>query len=64
MNCPESLVLYVTAAAIAVSEKLTDEDIALLSAMAMQFGDTLTTIAATKDKKRNQIINPPIFPKT
>lgn len=49
MKCPEALALSITAAAIAVARELTNDEIALLSSAAMQFGDTLSTLAAARD---------------
>ena len=54
MKCSEALVLSVSAAAIAVSDGLTVEQISLLGAVATQFGDTLTTIAAAQGSENSE----------
>ena len=48
MGCSDALVLSITAAAIAVSKELTKDEMTLLSSAAMQFGDTLATLAALR----------------
>ena len=45
---PEQVALTVTAAAISISKRLNDEDLALLAAAFTQLGDTLTTISAAR----------------
>ena len=45
-ECPEGLVIAITAAAIAVSKELTKEQLELLALVATQFADTLATLAA------------------
>lgn len=44
--CPQGFLYTVTALASAIAENHTDEEIALLSALFTQLGDTLSTIAA------------------
>lgn len=51
MKCPDGLVLSITSAAIAISKQLTTEEMNLLAAVAMQFGDTLTTLATASESK-------------
>jgi len=48
MECPEGLVVSITAAAIAVSKELTKSQLELLSLATTQFADTLATLAAMK----------------
>ena len=52
MNCSEGLVLSISAAAIAVSKEMTKDQMNLLSLVAMQFADTLATLAAGSEDKR------------
>lgn len=49
MLCPASLVASITAAAIAMSEGKSSEEINLLGTVFTQLGDTLTTISVQKD---------------
>ncbi len=49
MRCPEGLVLSITALAVAISDKLSPDEAALLAAAATQFGDTLATLAAARE---------------
>lgn len=49
MKCSESLVLSITAAAISVAEGMSEDEITLLASAAIQFADTLSTIAAVRD---------------
>jgi len=51
MKCSEGLVLSISAAAIAVSKELTKDQMNLLSLVAMQFADTLATLAVGEDKR-------------
>lgn len=46
---PGELAASITAAAIAISHSIPDEKITLLGAVFTQLGDTLATIAATRD---------------
>jgi hypothetical protein len=46
------IVLSVTAAAIALSSGLDRDEIALMSAVFTQLGDTLATLAAAEDYKK------------
>lgn len=48
MKCPSALVMSITAAAIAIAQNLTDDELALLSSAANQFGDTLNTLSAQR----------------
>jgi len=50
MHFPEALTLSITVAAINISKCLPDADAALLGAIFNQLGDTLSTIAAAKQK--------------
>jgi len=50
MLLPEEIAVAITAAAISISRQLSAEDSALLGAAFTQLGDTLTTIAAAKDR--------------
>jgi len=47
--CPEVIVTAVTTAAIAMSRDLSANEIALLSSIFTQLGDTLATIATARD---------------
>ena len=47
---PEEIAVTITAAAISISKQLSSEDSALLGAAFTQLGDTLTTIAAARDR--------------
>jgi hypothetical protein len=46
------LALSVTAAAIALSKGLDNDEMALMGAVFTQLGDTLTTMSAANDKKK------------
>ncbi len=46
--CPNQLVTAITAAAVALSEGKSVEEISALAAVLTQLGDTLATIAAQK----------------
>ena len=46
--CPNQLVTALTAAAVALSEGKSPEEISVLAAVLTQLGDTLATIAAQK----------------
>lgn len=48
MLCPQELTVAVTAAANALYERLAAEELAVLSAVFTQLGDTLITLAAQK----------------
>jgi len=50
MCCPNTLTASITAAAAMLAEGRESDEIALLGAALTQLGDTLTTIAAFKDK--------------
>jgi len=50
MLLPEEIAVAITAAAISISRQLSAEDSALLGAAFTQLGDTLTTLAAAKDR--------------
>ena len=50
MCCPNALIASVTAAAALLAEGRESDEIALLGAVFTQLGDTLVTIAATKDR--------------
>lgn len=49
MVCPNTLVTSITAAAIALSEGRSSDEISLLGAAFTQLGDTLSTISTQKD---------------
>lgn len=46
--CPNQLVTAITAAAIALAEGKSAEEISVLAAVLTQLGDTLATLAAQK----------------
>lgn len=48
MLCPQELTVAVTAAANALYEAYSEEDLAVLAAVFVQLGDTLVTLAAQK----------------
>ena len=50
MLTPEEIAVSITAAAISISRQLSSEDSALLGAAFTQLGDTLTTLAAARDR--------------
>ena len=49
MLSPEGLVAAITAAAVAIADDRSQEQISLLGAVFTQLGDTLATIAAARD---------------
>ena len=57
MICPEGLAASVTAAAAALSQGRSDDEISLLGALFTQLGDTLATIALARSINENQIKN-------
>ena len=48
MLCPQELTVAVTAAANVLYEKLEADELAVLAAVLVQLGDTLTTLAGQK----------------
>ncbi|MCL2322237.1 MAG: hypothetical protein FWC47_09060 [Oscillospiraceae bacterium] len=48
MSCGDSIVLSISALAIALSKDLSDDEIDILAASFTQLGDTLATISTTK----------------
>ena len=57
MTCPNTLVAAVTAAAIALSEGRSADELSLLGALFTQLGDTLTTISIQKSIAEPQCNN-------
>lgn len=55
MICPDELVALVTAIAISLSKGLTIDQINIFSAIFVQLGDTLDTIATQKSNIQNEI---------
>ncbi|MDF2567996.1 MAG: hypothetical protein K0R90_1452 [Oscillospiraceae bacterium] len=49
MVCPETLAASVAALAITIANELDDDELAVLSAIFMQLGDTLDTILAQRE---------------
>lgn len=48
--CPSEFVFAVTALAATIAENRTDEEIAILSAVFSQLGDTLATMAVKREQ--------------
>lgn len=48
MLCPQELTVAITAAANVLYEKLDADELAVLAAVLVQLGDTLTTLAVQK----------------
>ena len=55
MICPEGLAASVTAAAAALSQGRSADELGLLGALFTQLGDTLTAISLAKGINENQI---------
>lgn len=55
MICPDELVALVTAIAISLSKGLTIDQLNIFSAIFVQLGDTLDTIATQKTNIQNEI---------
>ena len=54
MPCPDTLPAAVGALAAAIAEGRSDDELALLSALFVQLGDSLTTILAARACERRQ----------
>lgn len=50
MLCPNTLVASITAAAVAIADERSNEDIGILAAAFTQLGDTLATIVTQRSR--------------